>query len=341
MYNPRVAIIILNWNGWKDTIECLESLYQINYSNFDIIIVDNDSHDESLEKIRDYASGKINVISDYLTYNPNNKPIKILEYTKEESEHLKDETIFLKSLLPKLFLIKNNVNYGFAEGNNIGIRFVVNTWNPDYILLLNNDTVVDQDFLKEMVSIGETSKDIGILGPKIYYYNEKNTIWCIGGKIDWKLARGLHVGIDEVDNGQYNEISEFEYVSGSAFLIKREVVDEIDLMDKQFFLYFEESDWALRASQKGYRSVYVPKAKVWHRVSKSGGGITEPLGLYYITRNRWLFMKKWGNIKDYSIFVIYQIVGATIFPLILSIYYRNWKLFMAYYSGLKAGVLSK
>ena len=192
-----------------------------------------------------------------------------------------------------------------------------------------------------MVNIGEINTDIGIIGPKIYYYNEKNTIWCIGGKIDWKLARGLHVGINEVDNGQYDEIKEFEYVSGSAFLIKREVVDEIGLMDKQFFLYFEESDWALRASQKGYRSVYVPKAKVWHRVSKSGGGITKPLGLYYITRNRWLFMKKWANIKDYSIFVIYQIVGAVIFPLILSIYYRNWKLFMAYYSGLKAGVLSK
>ncbi len=342
MHNSsRVAIIILNWNGWKDTIECLESLYQINYYNFDVIVVDNDSHDESLEKIRDYASGRINVISDFLAYNSNNKPIKILEYTNEESEHLKDETKFLNLQSKKLFLIKNYANYGFAEGNNIGIRFVVNTLNPNYILLLNNDTVVDQDFLKEMVSIGETSKEIGIIGPKIYYYNEKNTIWCIGGKINWKLARGLHVGINEVDKGQYNEISEFEYVSGSAFLIKREVVDEIGLMDKQFFLYFEESDWALRAAQKEYRIIYAPKAEIWHKVSKSGGGITKPIGLYYITRNRWLFMKKWANIKDYSIFVIYQIVGAVIFPLILSIYYRNWTLFIAYYSGLKAGVFSK
>jgi GT2 family glycosyltransferase len=341
MNNSRVAIIILNWNGWKDTIECLESLYQINYYNFDVIVVDNDSHDESLEKIRNYASGKIDVKSDFFEYNPSIKPIKILEYTKKESEHLKDETKFLNLPSKKLFLIKNYANYGFAEGNNIGIRFVVNTLNTNYILLLNNDTVVDQDFLKEMVNIGESSTDIGIIGPKIYYYDEKNIIWCIGGKIDWKFARGLQIGINEVDNGQYNEIKEFEYVSGSAFLIKREVVDRIGLMDKQFFLYFEESDWALRASQKEYRIVYAPKAEVWHRVSKSGGGITKPLGLYYITRNRWLFMKKWANIKDYSIFVIYQIVGAVIFPLILSIYYRNWKLFMAYYSGLKAGVLSK
>ena len=78
-----------------------------------------------------------------------------------------------------------------------------------------------------MVNIGETSTDIGIIGPKIYYYNEKNTIWCIGGKINWKLARGLHIGINEVDNGQYNEIREFDYVSGLLSLLKKEVVNEI------------------------------------------------------------------------------------------------------------------
>ena len=237
-----------------------------------------------------------------------------------------------------MILIKNDKNYGFAEGNNIGIRYAFNDLNPNYILLLNNDTVVDKDFLEELVNIGEKNTDIGIIGPKIYYYDEQNTIWCVGGKIDWKFARGLHVGINEVDNGQYNEMREFDYVSGSALLIKREVVDGIGLLDKQFFLYFEESDWALRASQKEYRSVYAPEAKVWHKVSKSGGGLSKETGLYYITRNRWLFMKKWANSKDYSFFVIYQIISAIIIPSFLSIYYRNWKLFRVYYSGLKAGI---
>ncbi len=338
MYNSRVAIIILNWNGWKDTIECLESLYQINYSNFDVIVVENDSHDESIDKIRKYASGQINVKSDFFEYNSSNKPIKILEYTKKETEHLIEEINFIELSSKRLFLIKNYANYGFAEGNNIGIRFVVNTLNPDYILLLNNDTVVDKNFLEEMVNIGETNTDIGIIGPKIYYYNEQNTIWCIGGKIDWKFARGLHVGINEVDNGQYNEMREFDYVSGSAFLIKKGVVDEIGLMDKNFFFYFEESDWALRASQKEYRSVYVPKAKVWHKVSKSGGGVSKEIGLYYITRNRWLFMKKWANNGDYYIFKVYQIIGAIVLPLFLTAYYKNYKLLKAYYTGLWDGV---
>jgi GT2 family glycosyltransferase len=337
---PRVTVIILNWNGWEDTIECLESLFQINYSNFDVIVVDNNSHDESLTKIRDYVSGKLKVESNFFGYKSSNKPIKILDYTKKDSEFFKDENDFFKLSSKRLFLIKNESNCGFAEGNNIGIRYAVDILNPKYILLLNNDTVVDKDFLKEMVNIGEINTSVGIIGPKIYYYNELNTIWCIGGKIDWKFARGLHIGINEVDNGQYNEMREFEYVSGSAFLIKREVITEIGLMDKQFFLYFEESDWALRASQNGYKSVYAPKAKVWHKVSKSGGGISKEIGLYYITRNRWLFMKKWANISDYYIFEIYQIFGALILPLFLTIYYKNYKLIKAYYAGLWDGVKS-
>ncbi len=335
--HPAVSIIIINWNGWGDTIECLESLYQINYPNFKVIVVDNGSQDESLEKIRDYAMGKVNVKSEFFEYNLNNKPLKIIEYTNTlESIDGEKKTFITGS--KELILIKNDENYGFAEGNNIGIRYALNKLNSDYFMLLNNDTVVDKDFLDELVNAGEKREDIGIIGPKIYYYGEPYKIWCIGGKIDWKFARGLHVGTNEVDNGQYSEMKEFDYVSGSAFLIKRKVIDEIGLMDKKFFLYFEESDLALRASKNGYKSVYAPGGKIWHKVSKSGGGLSKPIGLYYITRNRWLFMKKWAKKNDYAFFLVYQAAGAVVFPLFLSVYYRNWKLFEAYYKGLLDGI---
>ena len=336
MNNSRVAIIILNWNGWEDTIECLESLYQINYPNYNVILVDNASSDESLEKISKYAEGKIKVKSSFFNYNSDNKPIDVIHYA-EESEFENNMDLNPNTLI----IIKNKKNYGFAEGNNIGIRFALKNLNSDYILLLNNDTVVDKDFLNHMVEKGEKSKKIGILGPKIYYYNDPQRIWCIGGKIDWKFARGLHVGINEVDKGQYNKIKEFDYISGSAFLIKRDVIDKIGLMDKKFFLYFEESDWALRASEMGYKSGYIPKAKIWHKISKSGGGITKPIGLYYITRNRWLFMKKWSKMSDYIFFVAYQAVGALVLPIFLSIYYANQKLFMAYYRGMIDGIVER
>ncbi len=333
---PNVSVIIINWNGWKDTIECLESLYQINYPNFEVIVVDNGSQDESLEKIRNYAMGKIKVKSEFFEYDSINKPLRIIECTKDESESIKFEKT-IDSTSKRLILIKNLENYGFAEGNNIGMRYALNKLNSDYILLLNNDTVVEKDFLKEMVITGESNGNMGIIGPKIYYYNEPNVIWCIGGKIDWKFARGLHVGINEVDEGQYNKIREFDYISGSAFLIKKEVIEKIGFMDKTFFLYFEETDLALRAAKGGYKRVYTPGAKVWHKVSKSGGGITKPIGLYYITRNRWLFMKKWAKKSNYMFFVAYQAVGAIVLPIVLSIYYRNWGLFKAYYNGLLNG----
>lgn len=340
MDNPQVTVIIINWNGWEDTIECLESLYQINYSNYNVIVVDNNSQDDSLDKIRDYAHGKIPLKSDFFQYNLDNKPFKIKEFTNEESESLKfNQKDFKQSKSCKnLTIIKNKKNYGFAEGNNIGIRFALKSLNPNYILLLNNDTVVGKDFLKELVDAGEKNKEIGILGPKIYYYNEPEVIWSAGCRISWKLARGIQIGTNESDHGQYNKQREVEYVSGSAFLLKTELINKTGLMNKDYFLYFEESDLTLRANQAGYKSLYVPNAKVWHKVSRSGGGISKPIGLYYITRNRWIFMKKWAKRSDYWLFILYQALGAIILPISLSFYYKNFKLFFAYYRGLSSGL---
>lgn len=330
MNNPKVSIIILNWNGWKDTIECLESLYQINYPHYEVILIDNNSSDNSINKIEEYCNGKIVIKSPFFEYNSCNKPIKYSIGTDEE-----------KASLEKLILIKNKKNAGFAEGNNIGIRYALKNLNPDYILLLNNDTVVDKNFLAEMLKVSESNNKIGITGPKIYYYDESNRIWFARGKISWKFCRGLNIGYNELDIGQYNQVSEMEYASGCTFLIKKEVIDKIGLIDKRFFLYFEEIDWTLRAAKMGYKSVFVPKGKIWHKVSKSGGGIKGKIGLYYVTRNRWLFMKKWAKKTDFLFFVIYQAIGALVLPLVLSIYYRKLELFMTYYKGALDGVKIK
>lgn len=325
---PRVSIIILNWNGWEDTVECLESLRQIEYPNLDVIVVDNHSQDDSLDKIRAYCAGALKVESEFL--DPPCKSIRTLECYEDET---------LLNFEPQdLIIIKNKENYGYPGGNNVGIKFALEKLNPVYILLLNNDTVVDPQLLNNLTLEGESDKNMGILGPKIYYYQEPEVIWSAGCKISWKLARGIHIGSGELDQGQYDEKKEVDYVSGSAFLIKTEVIRKIGLMDENYFLYFEESDWTLRANEAGYKSLYVPEAKVWHKVSKSGGGISHPIGLYYITRNRWVFMKKWATKSDYILFVIYQLFGALLLPLLLSVNYKNSKLFLAYYQGLFSGL---
>ena len=334
MSDPSVAIIILNWNGWSDTVECLESIYHIDYPNYQVIVVDNNSSDDSIQKINDYALGKLEIKSNFFKYDPTDKPIEIIQYSKEikVTENITNNK--------QLILIKNDINYGFAEGNNIGMDYALKNLNPDYILLLNNDTVVDKDFLNILIKEGQKDSKIGLLGPKMYFYDNPNIIWCIGGKIDWKFARGLHVGINQEDKGQYNDKRVFDYINGATLLIKREVIEEIGLLDKKFFLYFEETDLALKASRKGYKSVYIPNAKIWHKISKSGGGIKNEIGLYYITRNRWIFMKKWAKRTDFFIFIIIQLLGALVLPTFLSVYYRNKKLFPAYYKGFWKGIVS-
>jgi len=140
--NPKVAIIILNWYGWKDTIECLESIYQIDYPKYDIIVIDNGSEDESIEKIKQYCNGKLDVKSDFFTNSTKNKPIKIFEYNRKDIETaLKEKEIENLPSNRKIILIKNEDNYGFAEGNNIGMRYAIKSLNPDYILLLNNTRI--------------------------------------------------------------------------------------------------------------------------------------------------------------------------------------------------------
>ena len=141
---PNVTVIILNWNGWKDTLECLESLFQIKYSNFEVIVIDNHSQDESIQKITNYCNGRIDVQSQFFQYQTDNKPIEIIEATNSENinlkKSLKDQKI-VNFDSKRLLLIKNDDNYGFAEGTNIGIRFALNNLESSYILLLNNDTV--------------------------------------------------------------------------------------------------------------------------------------------------------------------------------------------------------
>ncbi len=277
---PRVSIIILNWNGWRDTIECLESLYQIDYPNYDVIVVDNGSKDESVEKIKEYCKGNIKVSSKFFRYNPKNKPIEVLEYTKKEAEaggNPSKERQFSKlSSNKKLRLILNDENYGFAEGNNIGIRYVLKALKPQYILLLNNDTVVDKNFLIELIKVSEKNKRIGILCPKIYYYDRNgrsDIIWFAGGKIRLPLfgRKSVHyaLGFEELDNGQHNVIKEVDWVSGASMLIRIEVINKVSFLNSNYFFAYEDIEYCIKARKCGFKCIYVPTSNIWHKVGVS------------------------------------------------------------------------
>jgi len=336
IHHPKVSIIILNWNGWKDTIECLESLYQIIYPNYDVIVIDNGSEDESIEKIKGYCEGKIKVESNFFEYNPSNKPIKVIEYTREEAEAGGGKEKEIADLPPnkKLILIKNEKNYGFAEGNNIGMRYAMKALGPDYILLLNNDTVVDRRFLDELVKVAESEEKIGIVQPKILYYNDLtiNNTGFLCDVFGATMARGG----EENDYGQYDDKTDegFFYASGACLLLKKDLLllFKEEFFDKHLFAYHDDVDISWIARLLCFKIVYQPMSTCFHKSGKSFGGFN-PETTYLVSRNRIRIL-----IKNYSTKNIVWILPITILlefflSSLVSIYRRNFKYF---YSFLKA-----
>lgn len=330
---PKVSVVILNWNGWEDTIECLESLYQINYSNFEVILVDNNSNDNSVKRIEEYAVGLIKPESKFNEYISQNKPLKLFSYSESI---LKSETK-IKYSSKNLSIIKNDSNYGYAQGNNIGVNFALKNSKPDYMLLLNNDVVVDKDFLVEMINFAEVKDSIGVIGPKVYYYDFPEKIQVTYTKMNYWRGTSYLVGDGEIDIGQYNEIKETEFVPGSCFLVKSEVIDKIGLFNPKYKCYWEEFDFCMSARAVGYKCIYYPDAKVWHKVSKSTNKIPGIL-TYYMTRNMFFFMKKHSKRYNYAIFLLF-FFGLRFWYINFTFLRKNeYKNLSYFFKGVKDGV---
>ncbi|MGZ7209328.1 MAG: glycosyltransferase family 2 protein [Methanobacterium sp.] len=336
MAYPKVSIIILNWNGWKDTVECLESVYQIGYPNYNVILVDNASEDDSIEKIRSFADGNIKVESEFFNDNLNKKAFNYIQLTKEEIENKKFNG---SAINDSLILIKNDKNYGYAEGNNIGIKFALNNIDPDYILILNNDIVVEKNFLSELVKVAENKKDAGFIGPKTYYYDfkgRKDIINFIGGKFNIWIGLPFHIGENEVDRGQFDETKEVDYIEGSCMLVKKDLINEIGLISNEFFLYWEENDWCYRAFKSNYKMYYAHKAKIWHKSSVSIKKLGT--GEYYMIRNRIFFMKKYANKAQMLTFLLFLIGIHFWIRCLRLILNNNFKTLNLYLNGLFTGL---
>lgn len=291
---PHVAIIILNWNGLKDTIECLESLGRIDYPNYKLVVVDNGSEGDDVRILREKFASYIDVV-------------------------------------------ENDRNYGYAEGNNIGIRYVLSSSDPDYILILNNDTTVDVSFLTELIKAAENDPLVGILGPKVYFYFEPNKIQSAGARIHWRTGEVSLIGWREIDVGQFDETREVEWVSGCAFLIRIKTIEEIGLMHAVYFTYFEDTDLCVRCRKAGYRVVYVPRARIWHKQQLDVRQVNA-LQWYYATRNRFLFMRRNATFSQFVAFLAHTFRMSGVISVSLLIRRKEPKLLFGYYRGLFEGI---
>lgn len=201
---------------------------------------------------------------------------------------------------PDVKLIRNAFNLGFAEGNNVGIRYAL-TSGTDYVMLLNPDTFVDKSLIINLVNFAQKDRSIGIISPKIYFasgfefhkdrYKESEkgkVIWYAGGIIDWKNLLAVHRGVDEVDHGQFDVPVETDFATGCCLLVKKNVFQKIGFLDKKYFLYWEDNDFCRRAKKAGFKIYYVPEGFLYHLNAGSSSSGSE-LQDYYISRNRMLY----------------------------------------------------
>jgi GT2 family glycosyltransferase len=290
----KIIIIILNWNGWEDTIECLESVYQINYPNYEVILVDNNSQDDSIKKIREHFSNKTNLKSQIKDLN-----IKLLEYEEKTFNSInRDE----KRLDQKLIILKNSKNYGYAKGNNIGMKIALKIFYPDYILLLNNDTIVDKNFLKELINATKNQEKVGIFAPKILNANNRHVLDSTGHIISW--GRVVDRGSKKIDKNQYDNRIEVIGAKGAACLYKREMLESIGLFREDLVTQYEDAEFSWRAYINSWKAIYVPQSIVYHKIGRSIK--KEDSKLLYFQRlsikNITSTVKEYGTIKQKILF---------------------------------------
>lgn len=202
-----------------------------------------------------------------------------------------DSVAAIREAHPWVHLIENGANLGFAGGNNVGIRAALET-DTEFVMLLNNDTLIAPDCIDHLVEAAQAHRDVGILGARIFYMESPDVVWFDRAVWNRETLRFDFPGQGETETKLSEQPLETEYVCGAAMFFRAEVARRIGLLDKRFFLVYEESDWCFTARDAGYRCLTIPKARVWHRVGASFGSEQSPLRAYFTARNRLLWMEK-------------------------------------------------
>lgn len=218
----------------------------------------------------------------------------------------KDNPDIIKEKFPEIHFIKTGINLGFARGNNVA----VNKSHGKYLLFINNDTEVEPGFLEPLVDLLESNNDIGMVSPKIHYFNTPNTFQFAGFTPFSKITvRNEAIGFGELDHGQYDITCETGSIFGAAMLVPRSVIEKVGLMTEVYFLYYEEHDWASRIKRAGYKIFFQGKSLVLHKESIST--VKEsPFQIYYMHRGRVLFARRnsKGIVKLLSMMYLFGIV---------------------------------
>lgn len=298
-----VWIIILNWNGLEDTLDCLESLshLKLDDTEMQILVIDNNSWIDPCPVVNE--------------------------------------------MFPDVTVIRLNQNRGFAGGCNYGIKLAMEA-QSDYVLLLNNDTTVHQDFLRFLVACAKSSPKVGIVAPMICYANKPDQVWFAGAKSILELGYFEHQYLNRrIDQVPANPFAS-DYVTGCCMLISASVINSVGMLDERFFAYFEDADFCLRARSKGYDVFCVPNSLIWHKESSSTRknlteGTTSPFKHYLFARNRIVMIIKHSNVLQLMFFLVATNTIIMFYYLCAFAVRRRWKKMVWFCRGIVDGVLQR
>lgn len=288
-----VYVVTLTWNQKMDTLACLQSLSQMTYPHYRLLLVDNASSD-----------GTVGAVGE---------------------------------LFPHVEIVVNPCNLGFQGGFNTGLQYALEQ-GADHVLIINNDTEVAPDMLDRLMDHA-TQPGVGILAPKIYYANPPDLIWSVGGDCHPWLLEMINKGDKQWDRGQWDELLERDFLVGCALLFSRELLTDVGMFDMLYYpIYYEDVDLCLRARRAGYRLLLVPQARMWHKVSASGGGADSPRERYLMARNSVRYFRKHVRGARWLAVIPWRLGSATKTVARLMVQ-KKGKAALAYMHGLRDGLI--
>ncbi|MFN8062091.1 MAG: glycosyltransferase family 2 protein [Vicinamibacterales bacterium] len=232
------------------------------------VVLNSSRRDDTLECLRSLVGGTYGDVS-----------IEVLDCQSTDGS-----VEAIREAFPQVSVVELAENLGYAGNNNVGIRRAV-ARGADWVFVLNEDTVLAPDCLETLVAAaGDPS--VGIVGPMVYHHDEPGVIQSAGGLLDARWAES-HRGQNEDDRGQYADVTAVDWISGCAILVRREVVEAVGVIDERFFIYWEETEWCIRARKAGWTILHVPAARIWHKGVQRDYR-PKPSVTYYSTRNRLL-----------------------------------------------------
>ncbi len=271
--SDKTYIILLNYNGPSDTIECLKSLTKLTYPNYRVIIVDNNSSDTSLKDIENWFVGQ-NIKFD----------------TVSSSEKLHSNS--------KYVLMTSSTNAGFAAGNNIGLRYAMSQDDFTYAWILNNDTIVEPESLSALIRRTKQDSEIGLCGSLVYDDLEHSrTQFQAGGRYNPVFGTTKFIGDgltpdNLIPQGEVEKA--LDYISGASILVTKNFLTKIGLLNEKYFLFFEEIDWSARNNYK-FKLAYAQESVIFHKGGSTthDSGKISPMADFYAVRSRILVTAKY------------------------------------------------